>query len=267
MRKPGDSFNRLATLVATLRGPEGCPWDRNQSIADIRGYLLEEAHEVAAAIDLDDWEEIQSELGDLLFQIVFVSQIAHERGEFEIDAVVEGIEAKMIERHPHVFGSETLETAEDVRQAWERRKVEGRSEDRSVLEGVPDSLPALLACYRMTQKASAVGFDWPETQDVVDKMHEELAELSQALDEKRAQAAREEVGDLLFTAANLARKVGLDPESTLASANQKFRRRFRRMEEMLNQMGRSITTTGLDDLEEVWEAVKSEERQSSEASD
>ena len=264
MGEPSQSLRSLAELVATLRGPEGCPWDKKQGIEDIRGYLLEEAHEVAAAIDGGDWNEICSELGDLLFQIVFVAQIAREREEFDLDEVARQIEEKMISRHPHVFGTESLDSSEAVHQAWERRKAANRTSDESILAGVPTSLPALLGAYRMTQKAAGVGFDWSNSKDVLVKLEEELAELREALDredpDKGGEAILEEVGDVLFTAANLARKVGEDPESALAAANQKFRRRFARMEARLAGKNRSITNIPLAELERLWETVKREER-------
>jgi MazG family protein len=264
MAEPSNSLENLAALVATLRGPRGCPWDSKQGIEDIRGYLLEEAHEVAAAIDGGDWDEICSELGDLLFQVVFIAQIAREQEKFDLEEVTQRIEEKMISRHPHVFGTESLDTSEAVHQAWERRKAENRTSDESILAGVPASLPALLGAYRMTQKAAGVGFDWSSSLEVLSKLGEELAELQQALDRKALDsgddAILEEVGDVLFTVANLARKVGEDPESALAAANQKFRRRFARMEAELADQNRSITNTPLDELELLWAAVKRQER-------
>lgn len=264
MDSSSDRLRALRELVATLRGPNGCPWDREQSIEDIRGYLLEEAHEVAAAIDSGVWPDISGELGDLLFQIVFVAQIAGESNEFELDDVIDEIVEKMIERHPHVFGSESLESAEAVHRAWERRKADLRDLDESVLAGVPDSLPSLLAAYRMSQKAAGVGFDWASSEQVLGKLSEEIEELRQALERQdtadNTRAIREELGDILFTVANLARKLDQDPEAALAAANRKFRRRFRRMEAELVAKQRSIATASNRELNDLWEAGKNTER-------
>lgn len=261
----------LVELVAVLRGPDGCPWDRDQGIDDIRGYLLEEAHETAAAIDSEDWSEIRAELGDLLFQIVFVAQIASEKGQFAIEDVVAGIIDKMTARHPHVFGTESLDSAAAVHRAWERRKAEQRSEEESALAGVPASLPALLAAYRMAQKAAGVGFDWIRASEVLDKIEEEIAELRAALSESAGESAaddvREEIGDLLFTVANLARKLDHDPEAALAAANRKFRRRFARMEADLAHRQRSLGAASADEMEASWQRVKIEEDRAARISD
>lgn len=257
------TLQALAELVAVLRGPDGCPWDREQAIDDIRGYLLEEAHETAAAIDSGDWGEIRAELGDLLFQIVFVAQIANEEGHFQLDDVVAGIVDKMTARHPHVFGTESLESAEAVHRAWEKRKADQRSDEESALAGVPTSLPALLAAYRMTQKAAGVGFDWAHPTEVLDKLEEEISELRTALAQSASdtadEAVREEIGDLLFTVANLARKLGCDPEFALAAANRKFRRRFARMELELAKRSRSLMAASIDEMEASWQRAKIEE--------
>jgi MazG family protein len=248
----------LETLVAILRGPDGCPWDQEQTLSDIRPYLLEEAHEVAAAIDSENWTELREELGDLLFHIVFVAHLAKEAGEFDLDAVISQIRSKMIERHPHVFGEQTLSDPRAVRAAWENRKA--RDPKRSLLEGVPPSLPALIAAYRMTQKAAGVGFDWPSAESVVDKVHEELEELKSALEgdpaRLRTDEIREETGDLLFTLANLARLLEIDPEAALAAANRKFRRRFQAMEKILAEQNRNFEEVSGAELEEIWKRVK-----------
>ncbi len=264
MTRPSQTLNKLTTLMARLRGPDGCPWDQEQQIEDLRGYLLEEAHEVAAAIDSEDWDEICGELGDLLFEIVFVAHLAQEESRFDIDDVVDRIEAKMISRHPHVFGSERLATSDAVHRAWERRKADDRKPHESILAGVPTSLPALLGAHRMTQKVAGVGFDWSSPEEILEKLEEELSELQQALDENetenRSESVKEEIGDVLFTVANLARKLGFDPEAALSSSNRKFRERFARMETKLAADSRSITETPLEKLEELWQAVKREQR-------
>lgn len=260
MNDSRDPLHRLLALVARLRGPDGCPWDREQEIDDLRAYLLEEAHEVAAAIDSGNWDEICTELGDLLFQVVFVACLAEERAAFELTTIVDRIEAKMIARHPHVFGDEELTDSAAVHRAWEQRKLDDYQEGQSMLAGVPSSLPALLAAYRMTQKASGVGFDWAQADAVLDKVEEEISELRQELratpDGDRSHARREELGDLLFTVANLARHLDLDPEAALAHANEKFRRRFAVMEADLADQGRSLADSEFAEMEAAWQRAK-----------
>ena len=250
-------MRRLIDLVARLRAPDGCPWDREQGAADLRAYLLEEAHEVAAAIDTGDWGELAGELGDLLFQIAFLVRLAEERGAFDLEKVVAGIQAKMVARHPHVFGGETLADARAVREAWERRKLREPGRE-SLLAGVPPSLPALLAAYRLTQKAAGVGFDWPEAQAVLAKIDEEVAELRDALGQEEQEKVTEEIGDLLFTIANLARKLDVDPEAALAAANRKFRRRFEQIERRLAEQGRTADEASLDEMDALWDEAKRE---------
>jgi MazG family protein len=296
-RSPTD-LGRLRDLVARLRAPDGCPWDRAQTPASVRAYLLEEAHELAAALDAGSWAAVGEELGDLLFQIAFVARLGEEAGALELGAVVAGIGAKMVERHPHVFGAEALPDAAAVAAAWERRKARtaadragGEGGRRSLLDGVPASLPALLAAYRTTQKAAGVGFDWPDAAAVFAKLDEEIAELKAELTglggggagadaaAARAPAAEsrgtpagesrsapggppaparvaEEVGDLLFTVANLARQLGVDPEAALAAANRKFRDRFRRVEEGLAARGRRLGEATLEEMDALWEEAK-----------
>ncbi|HEX2162753.1 MAG TPA: nucleoside triphosphate pyrophosphohydrolase [Thermoanaerobaculia bacterium] len=281
-------LGKLLALVARLRAPGGCPWDREQTLADVRGYLLEEAHETAAAIDrvvaaegaggdaaagepADAWQALAGELGDLLFQAAFVATLAEEAGAFTAAGAIDGVHRKMVERHPHVFppaggGGEELPDAAAVARAWERRKL-ARETPESLLAGVPESLPALLAAYRMTQKAAGVGFDWPEAADVLAKLDEERAELAAALaspageagggdGDARREAVREEVGDLLFTAANLARKLGVEPEAALAAANAKFRRRFGQVETELARRGRRPDQSDLAEMDALWDKAK-----------
>ncbi len=256
-RSPTD-LARLLDLVARLRAPDGCPWDREQTLADARGYLIEEAHEAAAAAAAGDWDEIAGELGDLLFQVAFVARLGAERGKLDPDTLVGRIEEKMIARHPHVFGDEAAETAEEVLSAWERRKLAAGGPDRSLLAGVPDSLPPLVAAYRMTQKAAGVGFDWPEPAAVLDKLAEETDELRAALAAEAPDRAAlaEELGDLLFTAVNLGRKLGVDPDAALAGTNAKFRARFRHIEERLAAGGRNLADVGLEELDRLWDEAK-----------
>lgn len=273
---------RLTALVARLRAPDGCPWDRDQTLPDLRAYLLEEAHEVAAALDSGDRSELAGELGDLLFQIVFIARLVEEAGGFALGAALDAVEAKMIARHPHVFGGETLASAKAVREAWERRKVRTREgERRSLLDGATSaSLPALVAAYRLTQKAAGVGFDWREAGEVVAKLDEEIAELKELLtpappEPAEAAAAEassgapaelrqrrtEEIGDLLFTVANLARHLEIDPEGALAAANLKFRRRFAAVEAGLARSGRNVAEATIEEMEAEWQSAKLDERQ------
>lgn len=249
----------LLDLVARLRAPDGCPWDREQGLGEVRAYLVEEAHELAAAIDGGDWGEITGELGDLLFQAAFIGRLAEEAGACELDAVIDGIRRKMVARHPHVFGGEELADSAAVRAAWELRKLREEPGRASLLAGVPASLPALLGAYRLTQKAAGVGFDWPAAAAVLDKADEEVAELRRALDGGAAAAVREEVGDLLFTVANLARKLEIDPEAALAAANRKFRRRFEHVERGLAAHGERLGEATLAAMDALWEEAKRQE--------
>jgi MazG family protein len=252
-------LQKLLDLVARLRAPDGCPWDREQSLGDARAYFLEEAHEVAGAIDSGDWEELAEELGDMLFQVAFIGRLAEEAGAFRVADVIDRVHRKMVARHPHVFGDEVLADAEAVRQAWERRKLQEEPGRTSLLSGVPSSLPALLGAYRLTQKAAGVGFDWPEAAAVLVKAEEEIEELREALaspGEAGRDGVREEVGDLLFTLANLARKLEIDPEAALAATNRKFRQRFQHVEQGLAARGKTAAEATLEEMDELWEEAK-----------
>jgi ATP diphosphatase len=265
-KESGTDLDRLVALVERLRAPDGCPWDREQTLPDLRAYLLEEAHEVADAIDRADHEALAGELGDLLFQIAFIARLEEESGSFAPADPVARATAKMIARHPHVFGEERLADARAVREAWERRKLEeSAGERRSLLDGATSaSLPALVAAYRLTQKAAGVGFDWPDAAAVVAKVDEELAELKAELAPGAASVDRErlksELGDLLFALANLARHLEIDPEAALAGANLKFRRRFAAVEAGLERSGRRLGEASLAEMDELWEAEKARER-------
>ncbi len=248
---------RLLELVATLRAPGGCPWDREQTLADARSYLIEEAHEAAAAAAAADWDALAGELGDLLFQVAFLARLGEEAGALDPETLIERIHRKMVARHPHVFGDEAAATADEVLAAWERRKL-GEGGGRSLLEGVPDSLPPLVAAYRMTQKAAGVGFDWPDAQAVFEKLDEETEELRAEVErgdvDRKAVAA--ELGDLLFTVVNLARKLGVDPDAALAVTNAKFRRRLGAIEQRLAEEDRTLADADLEELDRLWEAAK-----------
>ncbi len=262
MGEQPDRLQRLLDLVARLRGPDGCPWDREQKMVDLRAYLLEEAHEAAGAIDAGDPQELRNELGDLLFQVAFLTRIGEEQDWFSIDDVVDRIERKMIDRHPHVFGEERLESASAVRRSWEERKARDPRRSGSLLSGVESSLPALVAAFRLTQKAAGVGFDWPNAAGVLDKLDEEIAELREALGTNGRSADRratmEELGDLLFSVANLARHLGVDPEAALAATNLKFRRRFEFLERAIAESGRTVDEASLEEMERLWGEAKEE---------
>lgn len=249
-------LQKLVDLIARLRAPDGCPWDKEQILENVRAYFLEEAHELAGAIDGGDWQELAEELGDMLFQVAFIARLAEEAGAFRLPQVIDGVHSKMVARHPHVFGNESLADAEAVRQAWERRKLTEEPKRKTLLGGVPSSLPALLGTYRLTQKAAGVGFDWPDAAAVLDKAEEEIAEVREALAEGNAAQVREEIGDLLFTLANLARKLDVDPEAALAGTNRKFRTRFAAVEQGLAAKGKTAAEATLEEMDELWEAAK-----------
>jgi ATP diphosphatase len=259
-------LDRLVALVERLRAPDGCPWDREQQLGDLRAYLLEEAHETADAIDRGDWDALASELGDLLFQVAFLSRLATEAGKFDAAEPVARALAKMIDRHPHVFGDEKLADARAVRESWERRKARQGEHGGSLLDGAASpSLPALVAAYRLTQKAAGVGFDWPDAPAVLAKLDEELAEVREVMAAASPNKApdrarlRDELGDLLFAAANLARHLEVDPEAALAATNLKFRRRFAEVERGLADRGRALEEATLAEMDELWEAAKAAE--------
>ena len=253
-RSMSDSFDRLVAIMDRLRDPGGCPWDREQTAETIAGYLLEEAHEAVDAIARGDAEGLCEELGDLLLQIVFLARIARERGWFDVDAVCDGISAKMIRRHPHVFADRTVEDAGEVVRNWEQIKSAEKSDDgrRSVLDGVPATLPALLKAFRVTEKAAAVGFDWRRGEDVVETLRGEVDELAEAMASSPARV-RAEMGDTLFTVANLARHLGVEPETALQGTNARFIARFRAMEKAA---GRPLSELSLTELDALWERAK-----------
>lgn len=254
-----DELEDLVQLVRRLRRPDGCPWDRKQTLASVRAYLIEESHELAAAIDAEDFDELREELGDVLFQIAFIACLAEEQGRFRAADAVAGIHRKMVERHPHVFGDAgPLTTEKEVLAAWEAGKADGGK--RSVLAGVPPSLPALTGAYRLTQKAAGVGFDWPDVDGVTAKIREELDEVDEVLaaPPSSSQRARmeEEIGDLLFSVANLARHLDIDPEVALARGNLKFRRRFEALEGIFKERGEDLVDADLEAMDRVWNEVK-----------
>lgn len=255
-------FDALVALCARLRGPEGCPWDREQSLESLKTYVVEEAYEVVDALSDPCPDKLRDELGDLLFHILFIADIARERGWFDIEDVCRSIHAKMVRRHPHVFGDVAVASSGEVVRNWESIKQQER-EGSSALEGVPKQLPALLKALRITEKAAALGFDWERVNDVAAKLVEEVdeltAELNAAGGEERAVRIRDEFGDVLFVMANLARQIGVDPEAALQAANEKFTRRFMGMETLAARRGVRVESLSLGDLDALWEEVKKEE--------
>ncbi len=261
------SFDNLVSIMARLRAPGGCPWDREQTYASLAQYLLEEAYEAFDAIheadETGDTTNLREELGDLLLQVVFHSTIAAEKGDFTVDEVAGGVSQKLVLRHPHVFGDEVLERAQDVLDNWDtlkanERKASGKTEKAkvSILEDVPVHFPALLESLKLTKKAAKVGFDWPDTDMVFEKLEEEVAELKSAIEEDSSEGIDEEIGDLLFVLANLARHLHIEPETALKRTNRKFRRRFRYIEDELKRTGRSLEESDLEEMDSLWNAAK-----------
>ncbi|MFN4201835.1 MAG: nucleoside triphosphate pyrophosphohydrolase [Tabrizicola sp.] len=258
---PPSAIDRLLAIMSRLRDPDtGCPWDIEQSFATIAPYTLEEAHEVADAIERQAWDELRGELGDLLFQVVYHAQMAAEAGHFTFADVVAAISDKMIARHPHVFGSESRDkTAEQQTRDWEAQKARERGTART-LDGVATALPALTRALKLQNRAARVGFDWPSTTEVLDKLVEEAREVVEARDTLTHDALTEEIGDLLFVMANLARHLKVDPEAALRAANAKFTRRFARIEDWLAETGRSPADSDLAEMDALWNRAKAEDK-------
>ena len=250
----GDRFEKLVNIMRELRGENGCPWDREQTHKSLRQYLLEEAFEVLECLDEDNLDDLPAELGDLLLQIVFHAQIGHENNTFTIDDVLDNIIRKLIDRHPHVFGEEYVETAEEQSKLWERiKRKEGKE---SILGGVPKALSALLRAYRLQQKAAAVGFDWPDIAPVWDKVREEMQELQEAVKSGDQREIAKEYGDLLFAMVNLGRFLNVNPEDALRQTIEKFIYRFQKIEKHYRQQGRDLREVPLEEMDEIWEAAK-----------
>jgi nucleoside triphosphate diphosphatase len=257
---PGKGLERLREVMRRLRDPvAGCPWDVEQDFASIAPYTIEEAYEVADAIERDAFDELPGELGDLLLQVAYHTQMAEEAGHFDMEQVISAIVGKMVARHPHVFGSESRDkTAEQQTSDWEKAKAKERA--GGVLDGVALGLPALTRAVKLQNRAARVGFDWPETRMVLDKLIEESRELVEARDSLDAKKISDEMGDLLFVMANLARHLGVDPEAALRGTNTKFTRRFNRIEERLTELDRRFEQCDLAELDALWNDAKAEER-------
>jgi MazG family protein len=259
----GILFERLLAIMDRLRGPDGCPWDREQSRLSLKPYLLEEAYEVLEAIEDDDPRALEEELGDLLFQVVFHARLASERAEFTMAHLLDRLTDKMIRRHPHVFGDASLSTASEVARQWEaikQREAEATGRARSVIDGVPRTLPGLLRAQRLQEKAAGVRFDWPDAQAAWAKVEEELAETARAVAAGDRACVQDELGDLLFSLVNVARLSSIDAEEALQQAIQKFRRRFLQMEQDLGRRGTPMSAASTEDMEAAWAAVKARER-------
>jgi MazG family protein len=255
------TFDDLVKLMTTLRGPDGCPWDRKQTLPDLKPYVIEEAYEVVDAIDRDDRGALMEEVGDLLLEAVFVAEITREEGTFDIYDSVTAVHDKLVRRHPHVFGDVQADDAEQVIINWEKLKNEERkAENKSVLAGVPQSLPALLKATRLTDKAARVGFDWRGTDEIFDKLDEEFGELREAVASGDRTHVQEELGDLLFTIANIARKLNVNAEEALQSTNRKFLRRFESMESSVRATDRNLDQLTLEELDGLWNEAKAAER-------
>ena len=247
-----NQFSTLVDIIARLRAPDGCPWDRKQTHASLREFLLEECYEVLAALDEENAGELCQELGDLLLQIVLHAQIAAEAGEFELGDVMNNINTKLIHRHPHIFGSQEVKDADEVAHNWENLKQEERGADTSLLASVPMQMPALGYSQAIQRRVAQVGFDWEDIKGVIDKLAEEVGEFKQSTGEQRAM----EFGDLLFTLVNIARRLGVDSEAALREANRKFYRRFSSMEELCRQRGVNIGDLSFDEQNALWEEAK-----------
>ncbi|MDR3747192.1 MAG: nucleoside triphosphate pyrophosphohydrolase [Acidobacteriota bacterium] len=299
MPTTGERFERAVSIMARLRGPGGCPWDREQTFDTIKPYTLEEAYEVLEAIDARDWNGLPGELGDLLLQVLFYSQMAAEERRFSIDEVLDRLSDKLVNRHPHVFGDAKADTPADVLRNWQALKAEEKKKRQeetgepaaaekahteSVLGGVSSAMPALMEAYKISSRVANVGFDWPNIEGLFDKLHEETDELRADLEEYPAPGPRpesaagvagargvkapdelrarleDEVGDLLFVLVNIARYLTLDPESALRKTNRKFRRRFQYLEDQLRQKGRRPSEASLGEMELLWQESKQQEK-------
>ena len=298
MATTGERFERAVSIMARLRAPGGCPWDREQTFDSIKPYTLEETYEVLEAIDNRDWDELAGELGDLLLQVLFYAEMAQEEKRFSIDDVLDRLSDKLVARHPHVFGDVKAETSADVLRNWEALKAREKQQrleagggkapqpeapPGSVLAGVSKGVPALLEAYKLSSRAAHVGFEWPEIEGLFDKLSEETRELREHLKDFPAPGPRpplrgvagsgvqevpedlrhrleDEVGDLLFVLVNVARYLSLDPESALRKTNRKFRRRFQYMEERLQQSGRQLPQVSLEEMEALWQESKQQEK-------
>jgi len=247
----------LVNIMARLRGADGCPWDRRQTKDALRPFLIEETYEILEALDKGDDEELREELGDLLFHIVFMARIAQEEGSFDIYDVIQGVAQKMVHRHPHVFGGTEVSGPHEVEANWAQLKAAEKQRE-SLMEGLPRHLPALMRAYRLTQRASTVGFDWADKDQVWEKLEEELREFQDALSEGKEEDLRDELGDILFTLVNLSRFIGVDPEDALRRVTNKFAERFQYIEKRLHAEDKDPHGASLAEMDALWEESKGE---------
>lgn len=266
----GEKFRKLVEIMARLRAPGGCPWDRKQTFDTIKSYLLEETYEVMDAIDAQDWQALGEELGDLLLQPIFFAEMAAEQGLFTISDSLDAINKKLVRRHPHVFGDAAAETPDDVKLRWDEIKKQEKQHDatsgsRSVLDRVPRSLPALVEAEKISDKAASIGFEWPDIAGVIEKLQEEAAELAGARETQSHERIEHEIGDLLFTVVNLARFLKVDPEQALRKTNGRFRKRFAYVERQIAASGKDVSEISLDRMEEFWQEAKRLETDASKA--
>jgi len=255
----GEKFQQLTEIMARLRSPGGCPWDREQTFDSIKPYLLEETYEVLEAIDARDWASLAEELGDLMLQAVFFAQMAAEQGLFRIEDSLDAINQKLVRRHTHVFGDGTAKTPEQVKQRWDEIKAEEKKQKNKpsgLLASVPRSLPALVEATQLTGRAAGVGFDWENADQVLEKLNEELKELAQARVSARRDELEDELGDLLFVLVNLARFLDVDPEQALRRTNRKFRERFAHIERKLAENGKTLSESSLEEMDALWREAK-----------
>jgi MazG family protein len=257
------SFDALIALVEKLRGPEGCPWDKEQTYETLGPMTIEEAYELLEAIENKDLDQMKGELGDLLFQVVFYSHVAKQRGEFTIEDVMTQVHDKMVRRHPHVFGDVSASTSDEVLRRWEKIKLEEKKQTDptalpSILDGVSTKIPALIEASQLTERASRVGFDWDGIPSALEKLEEEVGELKQvlAVSPEDKQRLKEELGDLFFMTVNVARLLEIDPETALKAANRKFKERFRYIERELHRQGRSLEDSNIEEMERLWQQAK-----------
>jgi MazG family protein len=266
----GANFEKLVEIMATLRGPNGCPWDKQQDFNSLKPMLVEEVYEVLEAVEEKNFDGLSEELGDLLLHIVFHAQLGKESGQFDINTVLSKISEKLVRRHPHVFGNETVSSPEEVIKNWEAIKAQEKAaklknrspEQRSLLEGIPSKLPAIHEAHQISSRAARVGFDWPDVDGVFEKLQEEIHELREVIaegeDGDRRERLEDEIGDMLFVIVNIARYLKIDSESALKRANRKFKSRFQYMENELAKQGKTIDQVSLDEMEALWQKAKSE---------
>ena len=254
-KKAGQKFSQLVDILDTLRGERGCPWDREQDEKTIANYFLEEVYESVEALYSQDYRLLSEELGDVMMEVVFLARIAKEKGKFSMSDILDGINQKMIRRHPHVFGDEHLKSSARVWEAWNRQKQQEK-ERESLFEGITKTTPALLASFQIGLRASSCGFDWKKPLDVLQKVKEEVTELEKAVQEKKEEDIAKEIGDILFSMANVSRHFGVNPEIALKQANQKFIQRFRFIEQKLKEEGGKLGQASLEDMDRMWEEAK-----------